>query len=230
VSLVDPHEGYVDDLGPLLRGELPRARHAEVVEHLDSCEACRRDLVDAASSHGGLTAMRRILSGALEPVNLPPTPALVPPRRARRAPARTWQVVLAAVAVALTTIGLYAGLHRDAAPSGRLATGTRSAPLAAVTGNGSGRVVMHPDTSAATVMTISTLKLPPAGSGRYYYAWLLDPKTNKMLPLGVVGPDGAATFELQTAIVGRYHAVDVSLQSDNGNPAHSATSVLRATY
>ena len=51
-----------------------------------------------------------------------------------------------------------------------------------------------------------------------------------MLPLGQVGADGRATFEVDSKLVGSYHAVDVSLQSDNGNPGHSDTSVLRARY
>lgn len=79
-------------------------------------------------------------------------------------------------------------------------------------------------------MTISTKGLPDAGSGRFYYAWLLDPQTQKMLPLGVVSSRNAMHFEVPTGLVERYHAVDISLQADNGNPGHSATSVLRALY
>jgi hypothetical protein len=81
-----------------------------------------------------------------------------------------------------------------------------------------------------TAMTISTERLPAPGSGHFYYAWLLDPATQKMLPLGVVTPDGSTRFEVASELVGRYHAVDISLQDDDGNPAHSATSVLRAVY
>ncbi len=81
-----------------------------------------------------------------------------------------------------------------------------------------------------TDMTIRTSGLPRAASGHFYYAWLLDPKTNKMLPLGVVAVDAASTFEVENALVGRYSAIDISLQADDGNPAHSPVSVLRATY
>lgn len=239
------HDEYAEDLTPLLRGELTRARHSALVAHLAGCEVCRGDLVDAASSHGALTAVRRVLSGAVETdhstlpeqteltsshaeLHLAPLPPLVLPRR-RAHRSRTWGALVAAVAVVLASAGLYLGVHRDARPS-PTPVATRSAPLSPLRAGGSGQVTMHPESAVATVMTISTTQLSSAGAGRYYYVWLLDPVTNKMLPLGVVGPDGKATFTLQTAILDRYHAVDVSLQKDNGNPAHSDTSVLRGSY
>ena len=68
---------------------------------------------------------------------------------------------------------------------------------------------------------------PPPGHPR---AWLLDPTTNKMLPLGQVGPSGTASFEVSDHLLAAYSAVDVSLEEDDGDPQHSPTSVLRATY
>ena len=81
-----------------------------------------------------------------------------------------------------------------------------------------------------TDMTIGTSGLPIAAAGHFYYAWLLDPTTNKMLPLGVVASDAPSTFEVASSLVQRYSAVDISLQADDGDPAHSPVSVLRATY
>ena len=60
--------------------------------------------------------------------------------------------------------------------------------------------------------------------------WLLDPATNKMLPLGLVAPGGTATFRIDAGLVADYHAVDISLEADDGDPAHSVTSVLRGAY
>ena len=51
-----------------------------------------------------------------------------------------------------------------------------------------------------------------------------------MLPLGAIGPSGRASFEVDDRLLGRYSAVDVSLEADDGNPQHSVTSVLRASY
>ena len=79
-------------------------------------------------------------------------------------------------------------------------------------------------------MTIRIRGLAAARPGHFYYAWLLDAATNKMLPVGVVDPAGASTFGLSGDLVKHYSAVDISLQADDGDPAHSTVSVLRATY
>ena len=162
---------------------------------------------------------------ASEPAGADDLPPLARPRRRRP----RWQQGLAAAAAAVAVVAVVLiGLDRGAGPE-RPAVPVQTARLAPVTGDGSGQVTMRTPGSS-TYMTISTTGLGPAGPGHFYYAWLLDPGTNKMLPLGQVGADGRATFEVDSKLVGSYHAVDVSLQSDNGNPGHSDTSVLRAQY
>jgi hypothetical protein len=107
--------------------------------------------------------------------------------------------------------------------------GLRTVALAPVEGSGHG-VVSMTDTGSAAVMSIVTEDLRPLAPGRYYYAWLLDPATDKMLPLGQVGPDGTASFEVSPTLLASYSAIDVSLESDDGDPGHSPRSVLRAEY
>ena len=71
------HEQIVGDLPALLRGELSRDRLDEVVDHLESCEACRLELVAAAEGHSAVTAAVRTLRQ--EPATLPvPLPASEP--------------------------------------------------------------------------------------------------------------------------------------------------------
>ena len=229
------HDQILGDLPALLRGELSRDRLAEVVDHLESCEACRLELVAAAEGHSAVTAAVRTLGQEPSALRVPPPvsepagadelPPLVRPRRHRP----RWQQGLAA-AVAAVAVGavVLIGLDRSAGPE-RPAVPVQTARLAPVTGDGSGQVTMRTPGSS-TYMTIRTTGLGPPGPGHFYYAWLLDPGTNKMLPLGQVGADGRATFEVDSKLVGSYHAVDVSLQADNGNPGHSDTSVLRAQY
>jgi hypothetical protein len=105
-------------------------------------------------------------------------------------------------------------------------------PVSAATASGEVTMADEPASEAVprTRMQITTSGLAPAGPGRFYYAWLFDPQTNKMLPLGLGSAGSANQFEVSDEIVARYHAVDISLQVDNGDPRHSATSVLRATY
>ena len=231
------HEQIVGDLPALLRGELSRDRLAEVVDHLESCETCRLELVEAAEGHSAVTAAARTLrqepatvpvpvsAPASEPTDADDLPPLVRPRLRRP----RWQQGLAAAAAAVAVVAVVLiGLERGTGPE-RHAVPVQTARLAPVTGDGSGQVTMRTP-GGSTYMTISTAGLGPAGPGHFYYAWLLDPGTNKMLPLGQVGADGRATFEVDSKLVGSYHAVDVSLQADNGNPGHSDTSVLRAQY
>ncbi len=229
------HEQIAGDLPALLRGELSRARLAEVVDHLESCAACRLALVAAAEGHSAVTAAVRTLRQEPATWPVPPVgseragadelPPLAPPRRRRP----RWQQGLAAAVAAVAVVAvILVGLDRGAGPE-RPAVPVQTARLAPVTGDGSGQVTMRTP-GGSTYMTIRTTGLGPAGPGHFYYAWLLDPGTNKMLPLGQVGADGSATFEVDSKLVGSYHAVDVSLQADNGNPGHSDTSVLRAQY
>ena len=53
---------------------------------------------------------------------------------------------------------------------------------------------------------------------------MFNPKTQKMLALGVLGPGGKASLEVPDSLMGRYQVVDISLERDDGDPGHSATS------
>jgi anti-sigma factor RsiW len=244
-----------DELVALLRGELDRERTTEVAEHLRGCDDCRLELVDVAEVHGSLTAAARLLRAAQPHAGADGGPAAsrlierrtgaahrapsLPPLRvpaSRPGRARVLSVVAACAAAVLVVGGVAFGLDtlRDrraptpAQPSTAAGRSVDLRPLAG-SGPGAGRVTMAAVTGASTEMTIS-VGLDPAGSGRFYYAWLLDPKTNKMLPLGVVSTGGKTHFDVSADLVKRYHTVDISLEDDDGDPVHSATSVLRAAY
>jgi anti-sigma-K factor RskA len=77
-------------------------------------------------------------------------------------------------------------------------------------------------------MIVRTRDLAGLSSQKFYEVWLLDPATQKMLAVGVLPPSGNGDYEVTAGLMAGYSAVDVSLQSDDGNPAHSQTSVLRA--
>ena len=51
-----------------------------------------------------------------------------------------------------------------------------------------------------------------------------------MLPVGQVGPEGSVSFRLPVSLLGRYSAIDVSLETDDGDPGHSLTSVQHGEY
>jgi anti-sigma-K factor RskA len=149
------------------------------------------------------------------------------------APRRPWRPVLAAVAAGVVIAAGISGVawwqHRSGTAP---VAGTRvEAPLSPLSTGGSGDgTVQMTERDGRTRMTFAVHDLPRTGRNDFYYAWLLDPATNKMLALGVVDPDGRASFDLADALVASYSAIDVSLEADDGDPAHSATSVLRGSY
>lgn len=226
------------DLLALLRAELDNAEVLAAAEHLDGCGACRHELALTATGHSLITSSARTLGplGVAGEPQMPPLPDLVGRSRRRRRTRITWGVAAATVAAAVWTGGFVVGGATgdraevavptpSATPTGR----TVSVALRPVEGTARGTVSMTDDGTAA-LMRIEADDLPAARDGQFYYAWLLDPLTNKMLPLGQVGPGGTASFEVTPALLAAYSAVDVSLETDDGDPGHSPRSVLRAVY
>lgn len=214
------------DLSGLLRGELSNAEVIRIADHLEGCASCRDELSELAVGHSLLVAAsRRLGADVLEPT---PLAALPSDLTTRRRPKR-WVMIVAAAALVAGVVGtgiaVNSGTDPDAA-SRPFATAT----LEPVEGSATGVVLMAHGAASTTQMTIETDDLPTLAEGRFYYAWLLDPTTNKMLPLGQLGPGDGASFTLADDLLASYSAVDVSLQEDNGDPAHSVTSVLRASY
>jgi anti-sigma-K factor RskA len=71
--------------------------------------------------------------------------------------------------------------------------------------------------------------LDPSGPDRFYELWLLD-EDGRMIAIGAfqVGADGRAEVEVPIPVApSNYQFFDVSLQQDDGDPAHSGVSVLR---
>ena len=233
------------DLLALLRGELTNVEVLDAADHLDRCEPCRAELADTATGHALLASSARALgpvapiaaAGTAE-VSLPPAPDLKPWRHRQRRRRLVLGVAAATVAGIVWTGGYLTGGEQgsppvaDPAPSASPeppSGDTRTVTLAPVEGSGSGTVSMT-ETGTVAVMRIVTQDLRPLEPGKFYYAWLLDPVTNKMLPLGQVGPDGTVSFEVSPILLASYSAIDVSLESDDGDPGHSPRSVLRAVY
>jgi hypothetical protein len=242
VTPPEPEDGHVgDELPLLLCGELGRGRWSEVVDHLRHCSSCQAELVDATGAHAALTAARRLMDPAVDrPAGREAAdqPVALPPLGVRKTYRRDVLVGLTAAvvaaAIALGGVALTGGrLGHASAPPAAAAQHARLMPVVAASGGApapSAAGVVSMSGSGEVVMTIHVTGLPAAGAGHFYYAWLLDPSTNKMLPVGVVDAAGSSTFDLGGDLVKRYTAVDISLQADDGDPQHSPVSVLRASY
>lgn len=212
------------DLFGLLHGELDNTETIAAGDHLATCTTCQEELADAVVGHSLLTRASRTLGPTDEAPVPPPLTRPLPPVR------RRGRVLLAAAAAVVLAAAVTGAVWWRDADTRTPARGVEAAlsPLSA-TESGDGRVRMVED-DGHTRMTVAVRDLPAATSGEFYYAWLLDPSTNKMLALGLVDPDRGVTFDLDDALIASYSAIDVSLETDDGDPAHSDTSVLRGTY
>lgn len=223
------------DLTGLVGGELTNAEVDRARRHLDRCEECRRDLADVVAGHALLSRSAATLASeaAPRPVRTAPPEQALPPLV--RPPSRhLWLVPLLAAAAALVLVAALTGVFWPFGDDDRAPTtppvAVERATLEPVEGEGSGTVSMTSEPGEPAHMVIETSGLPQPREGQYYYAWLLEPETNKMLPLGLVWPDGSSTFDVDDSLIGSYSAIDVSLEQDDGDPQHSPVSVLRASY
>lgn len=250
----DTARGHVSsDLVGLLAGEIGRDDTIAMGRHLRSCRSCTEELIDLVVAHGALTSAAHADRELIDPSGRPDDrtttgAAVVPvPELERREPTlspltlpsahkeaqrtsrrRRRLVVVLSSAAAVIALGVLGAV-------GVLAHGPSTQPVVA-------QASLHPlrapnaATGLVTVladgttrhMIVRTRDLAGLSSQKFYEVWLLDPATQKMLAVGVLPPSGNGDYAVTAGLMAGYSAVDVSLQSDDGNPAHSQTSVLRA--
>lgn len=217
-----------EELFGLLSGELDREETTRVVRHLRECAECTAELVSTAVAFGSLRAARRsedTLAIAASPLVQEVVLAAPPELRHRRARTHLRSFAAAAALIVLVAVGTVLAFGRASSPPVyALATlHHMDAPASAA-----GRVTVR-STSRVKEMDVVTSGLPAAPANHYYEVWLLQPSTNKMLPVGLLPPSGKGSYAVAGAIMSQYSAVDISLQTNDGNPVHSKDSVLRGT-
>lgn len=227
----------IDELAALLTGGLSQDETRRVIDHLRECDECRRHLVSSAGANAALRSAALHapelfdVPAARQPVPPPAAPPAPPPQSLRsrpRARRRRYGVAAGALVGAAAAVAAALVLSRGGGHSPGV-TAQVALHQVAPSPSGSGDVRMR-SVGQTTDMRVATRGLPALPSGRFYEVWLFDPKTGKMLAVGVLGPSGSGSFSISRRLLGRYQVVDISLQADNGDPAHSKTSVLRARY
>jgi hypothetical protein len=222
------NEHPYDELPGLLLGELNRAEVTVVSDHLAGCDECRRELAVLAAASASLRATARQPEPAAAPAGpaageRPAGPADQPARRPRRR-GPLLGLAAALLAAVVAAVLLWTGPLGPDRPAGG---GVPLAGVGAVAA--SGRASMS-GAGGDREMTVTADGLPALGAGQYYEVWLLDPGGGRMFPVGVLAPDGKGRFTLPASVIGRYQAIDVSLEPDDGDPAHSRRSLLRGRY
>jgi len=190
-----------------------------------------------ALAHGSLTAaMRAEQELAFQPRTNLPRPAASssreaspgvaqPPLRLPRRHQHAGRLLVAACLVLVagaTALGISFSQHSSPRPIAAVAS---LHPLVAPAG-AHGAVVVRA-AGKTLEMSISTSGLPALPADEFYEVWLLQPKTNKMLPVGVLAPSGTGSYGLSDPVMADFTAIDVSMQANDGNPVHSILTVLR---
>jgi anti-sigma-K factor RskA len=238
--MTTPHVS--DQLSMLVTGELDRTDTHQVAGHLRACGPCRNELVDVIAANAALRSASRVRQAdrredeaqveqsgePLPSIELSPDADQSEGGRLRSDPRRWYRRLGVAAACAAVLVG--AGLITAD-------TVHKPAPIVAT-------VALHPlDNTAVTLGDVTVIaaddlrQMTVTGSGlgtppknQFYEVWLLNPATNKMLPVGVLSSTGTNHYVITAALMSDYSAVDVSLQTNDGDPRHSNVSVLRGYY
>jgi anti-sigma-K factor RskA len=151
-----------------------------------------------------------------------------PPARARfwRRPLVLRPLLAAGLAVALLALGIAAGLlvDRDDGAGGRAVV---LAPVAPLGGGAHGTARFAAQDSEAKLHLTG---LRPSRDGDFYELWLLN-SPKDLVSLGSFKVPASGTVDVTVPLPGdpaRFAALDLSVESGDGDPAHSGRSVLRA--
>jgi anti-sigma-K factor RskA len=144
---------------------------------------------------------------------------------------RSHRRVVVALAAGLTTVAAVAVLA--VVLSG--GSGTPVDGRAAITGKSdpavTGEAVLHGATADGGTVHVSLNDVPAAPDGHHYEVWVLRQGGHEMEAVGVFSPASShVELELPLPGPGDYAAVDVSVESDGGPPAHSGTSLAGGTF
>jgi anti-sigma-K factor RskA len=171
----------------------------------------------------------RILGALAEP-DLATADAPSAPRKQRRprwSGLRWPQVAIgAAVTAAVLVVGVVLVSGDDVEPDA----------VAAVAGKPefaevSGTARLFPEGDSASRLVLHLASVPPAPTGHHYEVWVLPEGSDTMESVGEVAPtDGEADLEVDVPGTGPFAAVDVSVEPDDGDPAHSGVSLAGGTF
>jgi anti-sigma-K factor RskA len=210
-----------------LLGEGTPAERAAVERRMREDAAFRREVERMRPVVAGLVALPQ---EAWEPGDVPPPPDL-PPRAAPASGRPRWRAwrPAAAVAACLALVGIgvaigalaFGGGDGGEGPVIALARVGDAGPGA----HGTARVVSGDDGG----LRVRVGGLRPTDPGGFYELWLMD-GADRLLALGSFRVPASGEAEVTVPLpvdVTAFRFVDVSAETDDGDPGHSGVSVLR---
>ena len=233
--MTDPTTPH-DDLAAYLFHALTPEEHERFERHLDSCAACRAELVElrepallvanAAPAYSLPRGLEGRTFAAIErQAAAPPRPVLLPPPRRRY---RRLLAVSAAAAVAALAFVVGTQLDR---PAGSVELRTA---LVAPEGDGAANVEVR-RTGIGRVIRFESDQLPILPRGEYYELWFVGPGDTPAAPnrisAGTFHPDedGRSHVTFAAAVdPAKYPVLSVTAEPGDGNPKRTGPEVLRS--
>ncbi len=113
----------------------------------------------------------------------------------------------------------------DQPPQPSVVASASLAPLSEPTADGAAELAVIGEDRK---LTVDVSGLPPTDG--FYEVWLLDESAERLVSLGNLGAEDTGVFQIPADLdVAEFPVVDVSREPLDGNPAHSADSVVRGT-
>lgn len=217
---------------------------AAQVDHLDSCVDCQRELASLAEVVAtarvgvvdvpgpGPDVWGRIAAAAFVPGSATTDDASsVVELRPARDTHRWWPLVAVAAALALVVGGAgVLGLLPWPSSSAVTVASTELVPLPGTTSTATGgRAVLLQD-GAGYHVEVDAVGL--GSSAGFYEVWLMSPDDSGLISLGTMSSGQShAEFSVPAGLpLSMFSAVDISDEPVDGNPQHSATTVLRGQF
>lgn len=203
-------------------------------DHMHPADETTLDDLGTALPRSGPPAGLRdsILAAAAETPQDAPAPEepmaqVIPLRPRRRGVVTTFAAAACAAAIAVgITLAFTSGGGSDTVPA------TASAPVAAQGAAGvKGTASLYRPGDVGGTLRVALTDVPKAPPGHHYEVWVLPKGSDTMTAVGSFTPAaGDVTLDLPLPAPGEYRAVDISVQRNNGSPAHSGTSLAGASF
>lgn len=230
---------HLDDdlLAGVAVGEALRPSDAE---HLAQCAACQDEVAALAAIAARATALNqpsplqtppaRVWDAIASDLNVDAAPTSgvknvtpIGAAKSRQRPARRVAWLVAAVAIVIAGVGVFASLTSWKAPV--VVASTALVDLATDADAGTAKVEQRQDGTRVLVVKTDTQEV----AGKDLEVWLIDPNITGMVSLGFLTSDvGEFTIPAGYAVAD-YPIVDVSVEPRDGVPTHSGDSVTRGT-
>ena len=211
-------------LGPYLLGELSFEDEREMERHLEECPRCRHELDRVRQTHNLLREL-----AANEPPAVLKGRVLAQARTqsSARSGGPRWVWVSAAAALLVVAVlggGFFRSISEEASPGVPL-TATALAPEA-------GGEVRVDEIGENLQVELEVWDMPKLEKDEYYEMWYYA-EDGSRISCGTfrTGPEGRTTVNLAAPAIAReYPEIEITRESDDGNPGSSGEEVLEGKF